>query len=711
MGKREKKVIVIVFATVITCIALVIIIPKLIKKYQDDKLLESQILEYDLGTLKELKKTLTDEEKQADYSDDGMTNIEKINKGLSIYSDDTDGDGLRDVDEINIYKSDPLKYSTAGDLYSDYYKVQNNLNVKKKIKEIPKIDIGVDNIELTPKTATDELATYEEYNGMIPSDYNVIVKPFIISGFSGEVKYKLNEEAKNCEIHSYDRLSDKVEKIKSKEKDNDIIFKNDDGKPIFITYKPSYVKKVYSGKINAKLNFVNEEKTTEEEKQYYVVRSYIKNYILGSPIEVYECTNSPKKMFETSDEKFENEVNKALKDYLKDMLSDDEYKIIRNTNILKLNINHSYIGSQMAGIIEKFSEELDNNIIDSDNMKFTDIWNFIKNLFIKVYKVKGTREEMLHEVFGKDIDKYLKFDESNTELSNENDNSNIVVADSGLKMMENSFKFKNMSTGVSPGGVCAGMAYVISNAYNNHKIIDKVDTIPEFNPFNAPYPTYDISDSNQFGCITKDNLIANYNMGEILNSYSNEFPTDDYYNNNINNQNIIDTGKEVEKNDIQLIRVLEYYWIYTNTMIRAPEIGVITEIEQNAGKNRFSEIESLIKYIQDGNVAICGMGRKNGGAHMINIYKVEQDAKDENIYYLRCYDNNYPMDSYIRNTDQGYVKEKIKDVVIKVVRHKMNSKPDTYEYVYDIFNNGKGAFKSKNLDHIAFFTSELELLR
>ena len=60
----------------------------------------------------------------------GYTKLDKYKMGLNPEDgSDTDGDGLSDKEEIEIYSSDPLKRSTSGDLYTDLYKVQNNMDV------------------------------------------------------------------------------------------------------------------------------------------------------------------------------------------------------------------------------------------------------------------------------------------------------------------------------------------------------------------------------------------------------------------------------------------------------------------------------------------------------------------------------------------------------------------------------------------------------
>ena len=718
MEKKKKHIFLKIIVVLIIIIALIISIPIFIRKYKEDRLWDYQAKTVKVGNVKKLEEKLPEEIKQADYSNDGMTNSEKIERGLSIYSNDTDGDGLRDVDEINKYHSDPLKYSTAGDLYSDAYKVNNNLDVNKKIKEVPNIDIGVSNIKITPKVATDENATYEEYKGKVPNDYRLIVKPFIINSFSGEVRYTLNEDAKNCEVYSYDRLSDKINKNKSKADGNDIIFTNKSGEPVFITYKTSYIKKALKGTLNSNLNYIDID-NVEEEKQYFVVTSAIFNIFLGKPILIYEYTNSPIKIAEASDKTFEKNVNDAIQECLKDMLDNEEYEIAQKLNLLKLNVNHSYIGKMFGKVLGIFAEKVDNSILGLDENTSTEDNNIalgIKNLFFKTYTFTGTRQEMLEKVFGEEINKYMKYDTTDTLNSTISSSPTTeekkkdetkkrktrVLADSGFDMEKNSFHFKNVNTKTSPSGLCVGMAYVVANVYNGNYIRTKNDK-GEF--------TYDISDTDKFGCITINNSIGNYKMGTILQSLANADPFDDYYNSKVGNNEVIDANisDEQDKSDIKLIRSLLYHWDYANNELFYKTLGdrLSTTMERD-----FSQIENLIKYINNNKVAIIGLHKgEGGGGHAINVYKVEQDLEDENIYYLKCYDNNFPLDTYIKQNSKGEFTREKQEMTIKVIRFKHKNKNDTYVYSYDCFKDGRYVYGSAYGDPITLLTSELEKIK
>jgi Bacterial TSP3 repeat len=55
----------------------------------------------------------------ADPDNDGLSNLKEYNYGADPINPDTDGDGLADGDEINVYSSDPNKKDSEGDGYDD----------------------------------------------------------------------------------------------------------------------------------------------------------------------------------------------------------------------------------------------------------------------------------------------------------------------------------------------------------------------------------------------------------------------------------------------------------------------------------------------------------------------------------------------------------------------------------------------------------------
>lgn len=62
----------------------------------------------------------------ADYDKDGLTNDYEKSIGTDEKNPDTDGDGLKDGEEVKVYYTDPLKPDTDGDSLGDYEEVFNH---------------------------------------------------------------------------------------------------------------------------------------------------------------------------------------------------------------------------------------------------------------------------------------------------------------------------------------------------------------------------------------------------------------------------------------------------------------------------------------------------------------------------------------------------------------------------------------------------------
>jgi len=63
---------------------------------------------------------------------DGLTADQEKQSGTDPKKSDTDGDGILDKTEIEVWKTDPLNADTDGDGYKDGYEVKRNYNPLKK---------------------------------------------------------------------------------------------------------------------------------------------------------------------------------------------------------------------------------------------------------------------------------------------------------------------------------------------------------------------------------------------------------------------------------------------------------------------------------------------------------------------------------------------------------------------------------------------------
>ena len=154
-------------------------------------------------------RTYTVEEYEAILKDtpsdiEGMTQYDKWEANLAVEdSSDTDKDGLTDKEEIETYGSDPHKASTADDMYSDRYKVENGMDVHTYYeydKEVTFDRNECPEVILTAKTYTDQFATVtpmsEEFLRMrLGSDYDKydFLKVYNVYNYNGQLSIKADD--------------------------------------------------------------------------------------------------------------------------------------------------------------------------------------------------------------------------------------------------------------------------------------------------------------------------------------------------------------------------------------------------------------------------------------------------------------------------------------------------------------------------------------
>lgn len=126
---------------------------------------------------------------------DGLTRYEKKQMGLSWRDgSDTDHDGLTDKEEIEVYHSDPLKSSTAGDLYTDGYKVEHNMDLFATYPYDQEITFPYNScseIILEANCPEDLYANIDDITDNATYIGYTTLKAYEIHGYSGKLKIDL----------------------------------------------------------------------------------------------------------------------------------------------------------------------------------------------------------------------------------------------------------------------------------------------------------------------------------------------------------------------------------------------------------------------------------------------------------------------------------------------------------------------------------------
>ncbi len=138
-----------------------------------------------MGDEAKLKSTSSDIE--------GKTQWDKIQMGLEYQDDsDSDKDRISDKDEIEIYGTDPLKASTAGDLYLDGYKLEHDMDMFEYCEYEGEFEFPYNHSEdmiLKPLNAEDHHANVISKDGEEFPNYPISFTPlrtYYVSRFSGE---------------------------------------------------------------------------------------------------------------------------------------------------------------------------------------------------------------------------------------------------------------------------------------------------------------------------------------------------------------------------------------------------------------------------------------------------------------------------------------------------------------------------------------------
>lgn len=667
-NKKKKKssgclTFLIKFVLVLLIIAMIIMgVIKLagfykIKKY-DDFIKKNIIVD------KSFDNKMSLEEKKEDWNNDGISNEDALKYGLNPASSDSDGDGISDYDELYVYNSDPLKYSTSGDIYSDGYKVKFGYQLNKTYEKSKVFTTSNSDIDIEVDEAKDMNYFYKDYDGVIPSGYLLGYKPFRIYSFKGKAMLSI-KDPNNFNVISYSTINKRVTKIKSKISDGKLVFNIDNDEPILIVYKNSIVKKM-----NATLfQSINSNYSNNVENEYYVVAFPLVSVLFGQPVYVMEINND---MPEEINQTLENDLN---------LKADGTFKV-----------KHLYIHKILVKVFDFFFGKVESNLLGSTNDKSS----FIDYIF--TYRHVYSKDELYDYLFGKsDSNNNSNSNDSNKEVievlnkyDEKYNNMNCkYCADSGFNVNVNAFSFSNLFT-TKTDGVCAGFAHITTNVYNEGKLKKSINN------------KYDLT-SDYYDSIWSKNLF-NYKTDKYLTPYA-----DDIY----HNEDTLDSNTAAYP-DGEVIKALEYHWEKFNSTTRFKKFGVSwNRAFENTSYIDKDTVDNLLERFKNGKIATATF-IKNGAQHAVNVYKMAEDVNDSDIIYIKVYDNNMPSDKMWFSRKNGVQKE-YADTTIKLKRVYEDGffgTKEKYLFEYDPVNSSSHYYGNINggLDGVIFFDENYNVL-
>ena len=517
---------------------------------------------------------------------------------------DSDLDGLSDYDELVVYHTNPAAFSTAGDMYSDKYKVENGLDTKVYLEGFvtPNVEEGL-KVELEPVDGLNTHVYMSSYVWDNDEEQNGFVASITIGPYEGNIKYDLSEygEGMTAALVRYDGEFIKLKKYI----DDDILYFQyiGDTPATLLIYKKKNESKVKKAVKNNQMLLPEAEEYT-----YFVSPQHLWNEDVGvvegeALYVLYGDGEYNEKFYKTvislfplttgaAQEHYENGIVNGYP-YVMGQYTEEEYK-----DFLKYS-------DAPTGRVE---EELNTDKIN-------------KRAKEEVYRHKllAFADE---EAF---CDWILGYDYKEGDIRGE---VQCVDNDVLFELKKDTFVFPNFQSYIGTDGNCMGLARVMAALYNGENL----------------YP-YERSYSGDMDC--------EYDLYSSVHETLFDRYLDDYLNKKYFKKlgkKMLDASKlTTEENNF--VNFIGMYWMEGNDLFYAKRQFEIVREGQNPDADA---LVALSEYLAEGNIAVvCLLGE--GGGHVINAYEIQSCTYDPNKFFIQCYDTNYVGET---TTIEVYVNEK-----------------------------------------------------
>lgn len=602
---------------------------------------------------------------------DGYSKYDKVLLGLSPEDGyDSDGDGLSDKEEIELYHSNPLKKSTSGDLYDDGYKIAHNMDLNTTFEyegeQIFKWN-ECNNITLNASSANDFSAVVKDITS--PADENIIAK-YRVYSFSGT----LSIDTSNYSISS-SNIAVLIDIQDCNEPES--VSYDTDGDVITLHYQFDYtrmynisivdndvVDRVLS-KLNKNTALTSRNISTntiesDSSKGSGILFGPVLTGFFGSPhIEIWvedigENTALEKQAF--IDEVNWNWVGPGQK-YIT-ALDDSRIKVKTKEEIQR---RYSIL-QHLVPFFEYYND---------DTIGFRHLAYAFKALD------NEERYDLLLQEKLENENKPMTIDSPNEIYADTE--KGIISVETGFDVNNDAFVFANFGSYTSPGGNCAGISLYTSTLFNKKSAnssgsatVEEWIETTELDENSNP-----IEEKVYFGDIYWD--ISQYSETQtLMDPGLSDFKDKSFLKPDKKIEYVVNEGTDNEFSyickiaDYDDLSVSEQNFVNMITCYHT-NANLITAGALIPGVENYSyeTIEEMKSYIDEGKVLCVGMNTLGGGGHEIIVYGYEYDEADPDKIYFYVYDCNFP--------DKG--KEQCKLIITRI-------KSDvgyTDSFIYDYF--------------------------
>lgn len=560
------------------------IIANIIKIVQTDDLTGYELQDYE-DYLSELKDVPSDIE--------GMSQYDKYMMGLD-YKDgsDSDYDGLSDKEEIEVYGTDPLKASSAGDLYTDSYKVQQGMDLFTYCDYTEEIVFAYNECEevcLSADEPTDFYAVVEDYTdrySLVDFGIEELYKGYWMYNYNGPVQIDLTKILASNEI----TLSDV----------HVWICQGD-----FITYGVSEFEKC---NYTSEGNVITLDYAFDKDLAYFVYIAGDKSIFSSLLVEKGDSQINRASSIE---EKDEEGMAIALQFPLIRFFSNNKsgttlYYYSQNENFKEMIIaeygSFSKLQEVDKGTVEHLVELFRTNLSSAEDKGNYDGIADVLPLMIFCYQII---EEDATDIT-------LNADDSTIENGDEEERDVYRNYHTTFDPYVDELPFQNFESLYAPGGNCAGISHLTAYLFNT-------GSMPATGSYNNI--SWDLT-TDEENTTLMDAGLYDYKERDFIDDNSG---TSDNY---------IQTG--LSDGEQEFVKMVGAYWTESNDKVKLNDYMM-----SNGESNDWSLAENMMEYLDNGKILCVGMLLADGTGHEVNVYDYYFNDSDELIF--RVYDSNIPQ--------------------------------------------------------------------